>query len=47
MKTFYEAPVAEVIDFAAKEQIAVIGEREAVDETVGREPEVGVGSRDF
>ena len=38
----YEAPVAEVIDFKAKEQIAVIP-----DETVGREPEVGIGSKDF
>ena len=41
MKNFYEAPVAEVIDFAAKEKIAVI------EETVGREPEMGVGSKDF
>ena len=38
----YEAPLAEVIDFAAKEQIAVVP-----DETVGREPEIGIGSKDF
>ena len=42
MKTIYEAPVAEVIDFAAKEQLAVIP-----DETVGSDPEVGLGSKDF
>ena len=42
MKMIYEAPVAEVIDFAAKEQIAVIP-----DETVGRDPEIGIGSKDF
>ena len=46
MKSFYEAPVAEVIDFAAKEQIAVIRDRDP-DETIGRDPEAGVGSRDF
>lgn len=44
MKTFYEAPVAEVIDFKTREQIAVVTD---ADETVGREPEVGIGSRDF
>lgn len=38
----YEAPLAEVIDFSAREQIAVIP-----DETIGREPEIDNGSIDF
>lgn len=44
MKTIYEAPVAEVIDFAAKEKLAVVPEP---DETVGRDPSVEIGSKNF
>lgn len=40
MKLYYEAPEAEIIDFKAQENLAVI-------EDVGPEPEVGVGSLDF
>ena len=41
MKSFYEAPVAEVIDFTAREALAVI------EETMGKDPEASVGSKDF
>ena len=43
MKTYYEAPEAEVIDFTAKENLAVIEEGEQI----GPEPEVNIGSRKF
>ena len=38
----YEAPLAEVIDFTAREQLAVIP-----DETIGKDPEIDNGSIDF
>ena len=40
MKAFYEAPEAEIVDFQAQENLAVI-------EDDVRDPEAGVGSRDF
>ena len=40
MKTFYEKPEAEIISFQAQEKLAVI-------EDDVRDPEAGVGSRDF
>ena len=43
----YEAPLAEVIHFSASEQLALITDREAADETVGGEPEISIGSVDF
>ena len=44
MKTFYEASAANVIDFSAKEQIAIVSDP---NENIGPQPEAGVGSRDF
>ena len=40
MKMIYEAPLAELINFSAREQLAVIEESQP-------EPELGVGSKDF
>lgn len=40
MKAIYEQPEVEVIDFQARENLAVI-------EDEVKNPEVGVGSRDF
>ena len=40
MKAFYETPEVEIIDFRAKESLAVI-------EDNVKEPEAGVGSKDF
>ena len=43
MKTLHEAPVATVINFSAREQIAISDPNE----NIGPQPEAGVGSRDF
>ena len=43
MKLYYEAPEAEVIDFKARENLAVVEHAE----DVGPTPEIGVGSLDF
>ena len=40
MKTYYEKPEAEVISFQAQESLAVI-------EDDVKDPELGVGSKDF
>ena len=40
MKAFYETPEVELIDFRAKENLALI-------EDDVKDPEAGVGSRDF
>ena len=44
MGTFYETPIANVIDFSAKEQIAIVSDP---NENIGPQPEGSVGSRDF
>ena len=44
MKTYYEKPEAEVIDFSAKEKIAYVSEGK---EEVGPKPEGSIGSKDF
>ena len=44
MKTFYEAPAAEVIDFTARENLAYVPDGS---ENIGPKPEGGVGSKDF
>jgi len=42
MNTAYQKPEAEVIDFTAREALAVIDEQ-----PIGPQPEAGVGSRGF
>ena len=44
MKTYYEKPMAEVVDFSAMEKIAYVPDER---EDVGPKPEGGVGSKDF
>lgn len=44
MKYYYEMPTAEVIDFRAREDLAVIPEGS---ENIGPEDDGSVGSRDF
>jgi len=44
MKTYYEAPAAEVIHFHAGEDLAVIPEG---NENMGPTPDGSVGSKDF
>ena len=46
MKTKYVTPEAEVIDFAAREALAVIYEQ-SEEAPIGPQPEAGVGSRGF
>ena len=46
MRTYYEAPEAEVIDFTAREALAVVNEQ-GNEEPIGPQPEAGVGSRSF
>ena len=43
MKTYYEAPEADLINFAANEQLAVVEK----DENLGDDPDVDFISKDF
>ena len=43
MKTYYEAPEADLINFAANEQLAVVEK----DENLGDDPAVDFISKDF
>ena len=46
MNTVYQTPEAEVIDFTAREALAVVNEQ-GNEEPIGPQPEAGVGSRGF
>ena len=43
MKTYYETPEAEIIDFAAREALAIVEK----DEDLGEDPTIGFVSKDF
>ena len=47
MKTYYESPKAEIVDFTAREQLAVVEKSSDPNADLGDDPTAGLFSRDF